>query len=72
MKDLSIAANTAAGLPDSIPSDVAISEKPRQWRVVGSTEARLRAANKKAWLESTKGWSNFFGRFATFARTGTS
>ena len=61
----------ATGLPDFVRSDAAISEKPRHWSTVGLTEQRLRAANKKAWLETTNGWSDFFGRFATFAKPRT-
>lgn len=37
--------------------------KPRARRTIGLTEARLRAANEQSWLNSSKGWSNFFGRF---------
>ena len=37
--------------------------KPRTRRTIGLTEARLRAANEQSWLTSSKGWSNFFGRF---------
>jgi len=72
MKNISAAATATAGLPDSVSSDALSSDKPRHWRTVGSTEQRLRAANKKAWLESTKGWSTFFGRFATFSKPGIS
>ena len=72
MKDLSIAVTAPAGLPDSVRSDGITSDKPRQWRTVGLTEQRLRAANKKAWMESRKGWSDFFGRFRTSARAKTS
>ena len=39
------------------------SAKPRARRTIGLTEARLRAANEQSWLTSSKGWSNFFGRF---------
>ena len=39
------------------------SAKPRTRRTIGLTEARLRAANEQSWLTSSKGWSNFFGRF---------
>ena len=39
------------------------STSPRTQRTVGLTEARLRARNKESWMTSTKGWSNFFGRF---------
>jgi hypothetical protein len=37
--------------------------KPRARRTVGLTEERLRAANRQSWMSSTKGWSDFFGRF---------
>ncbi len=60
-----------AGLSDS-GLENPTSDKPREWRTVGSTEQRLRAKNKKAWVESTKGWSDFFGRFTTFAKAKTS
>ena len=61
-----------AGLPDSVAPDNATSDNPRHWRTVGLTEQRLRAANKKAWLESTSGWSDFFGRFMTSQKGRTS
>jgi hypothetical protein len=41
----------------------AASGKPRTRRTIGLTEARLRAANEQSWLTSSKGWSDFFGRF---------
>ena len=41
---------------------------PRVHRTIGLTEQRLRARNKQSWMTSTKGWSNFFGRFTTSAR----
>jgi len=62
----------APGLPDSVRLDAPPSDKPRHWRTVGTTEQRLRAANKKAWIESTSGWSDFFGRFTTFSKARTS
>ena len=37
--------------------------KPGARRTIGVTEARLRAANQQSWITSSKGWSNFFGRF---------
>ena len=37
--------------------------KPRARRTVGLTEQRLRAANQQSWMTSTRGWSDFFGRF---------
>ncbi len=39
------------------------SARPRTRRTIGLTEARLRAANEKSWLTSSKGWSDLFGRF---------
>jgi hypothetical protein len=48
-------------------SDVT-SAKPRTRRTVGVTEARLRAANQQSWMTSTKGWSDFFGRFTASAK----
>lgn len=39
------------------------SARPRTHRTIGLTEARLRAANEKSWLTSSKGWSDLFGRF---------
>ena len=39
------------------------SARPRTRRTIGLTEARLRAANEQSWLTSSKGWSDFFGRF---------
>ena len=39
------------------------SVKPLARRTIGLTEARLRAANEQSWLTSSKGWSDFFGRF---------
>jgi len=62
----------AAGLPEPVRLDAPPSDKPRHWRTVGLTEQRLRAANKKAWMESTSGWSDFFGRFTTFAKARSS
>jgi hypothetical protein len=41
---------------------------PRIHRTIGLTEERLRARNKQSWMTSTKGWSDFFGRFTSSAR----
>ena len=41
---------------------------PRVYGTIGLTEARLRARNEESWRTSTKGWSDFFGRFTTSAR----
>ena len=42
--------------------------RPRVYRTVGITEARLRARNKESWVTSTKGWSEFFGRFTSSSK----
>ena len=47
-------------------SETTADKPPRVNRTIGLTEARLRARNKQSWKTSTKGWSNFFGRFTTF------
>jgi len=47
-------------------SETTADKPPRVNRTIGLTEARLRARNKKSWTTSTKGWSDFFGRFTTF------
>jgi hypothetical protein len=44
------------------------SPKPRVYRTVGITEARLRARNKESWMTSTRGWSEFFGRFVSSSK----
>lgn len=49
-------------------SDTTSSKAPRVPRTVGLTEARLRARNKESWMTSTKGWSEFFGRFTSAAK----
>ena len=36
----------------------------RPWTTVGITEQRLREKNKRAWLTSSKGWSDMLGRFS--------
>lgn len=41
---------------------------PQVYRTIGVTEARLRARNKQSWMTSTKGWSDFFGRFMSVKR----
>lgn len=40
-------------------------EFERASRTVGLTEQRLRAANKQAWITSSKGWSDVLGRFSS-------
>ena len=42
--------------------------RPRVYRTVGLTEARLRARNKESWVTSTRGWSEFFGRFTSSSK----
>ena len=49
-------------------SQTTADKPPRVNRTIGLTEARLRARNKQSWMTSTKGWSDFFGRFTTFSR----
>ena len=44
------------------------SARPRTYRTVGLTESRLRARNKQSWMTSTRGWSDFFGRFMRSAK----
>jgi hypothetical protein len=43
--------------------------KPRTRRTIGLTEARLRAANQQSWMTSSKGWSDFLGRFTRPSRS---
>lgn len=38
-------------------------DTPTVARTVGDTEQRLRAANKQAFMTSSKGWSDALGRF---------
>jgi hypothetical protein len=45
------------------PSDG--TEPKKAWTTVGLTEQRLRAANKRSWITSTKGWSDILGRFSS-------
>jgi len=42
--------------------------RPRVYRTVGITEARLRARNKQSWITSTRGWSDFLGRFTSSSK----
>ena len=46
-----------------INDDTSLPRPPRVYRTIGLTEQRLRARNKQSWMTSTKGWSDFFGRF---------
>ena len=66
-------ATAAAWLRNSVHTDgsTSDSDKPRHWGTVGLTEERLRLANKKAWMESSKGWSDFFARFTRSAKSRT-
>jgi hypothetical protein len=45
------------------------SAKPRARRTIGLTEQRLRAANQQSWMTSSKGWSDFLGRFTRSSRS---
>ncbi|HST08454.1 MAG TPA: hypothetical protein VLJ83_09785 [Gemmatimonadaceae bacterium] len=49
-------------------SDPTSTKPPRVPRTVGLTEARLRARNQESWMTSTRGWSDFFGRFTSHAK----
>jgi len=49
-------------------SETTADKPPRVNRTIGLTEARLRARNKESWMTSTKGWSDFFGRFMNAKR----
>ena len=62
-----VAAKKEQALADINDTD-ATPAKPRVYGTIGLTEQRLRARNKESWRTSTKGWSNFFGRFTTVAR----
>jgi len=42
--------------------------RPRVYRTVGITEARLRARNKQSWITSTRGWSDLLGRFTSSSK----
>jgi hypothetical protein len=64
-------ATVSIGLPDSVRLDIATFDKPRHWRTLGLTDNKPREASKKAWLERAMGWSDIFGRFATFAKPRT-
>ncbi|HST07916.1 MAG TPA: hypothetical protein VLJ83_07070 [Gemmatimonadaceae bacterium] len=49
-------------------AETTANKPPRVARTIGLTEQRLRARNKESWMTSTKGWSDFFGRFTTSGR----
>lgn len=61
-----IAARKEKTLATVNESETTADKPPRVNRTIGLTEARLRARNKKSWTTSTKGWSDFLGRFTTF------
>ena len=58
-----IAARKEKTLASVNESETTADKPPRVNRTIGLTEARLRARNKQSWMTSTKGWSDFFGRF---------
>jgi hypothetical protein len=61
-----IAAKKEKTLASVNESETTADKPPRVNRTIGLTEARLRARNEQSWKTSTKGWSDFFGRFTTF------
>ncbi len=63
-----IAAKKEKTLATVNEADTTSAKPPRVNRTIGLTEARLRARNKQSWMTSTKGWSNFFGRFMVSAK----
>ena len=63
----SVAAKKEKTLASINESDRTLAQ-PRVYRTIGLTEARLRARNKQSWMTSTKGWSDFFGRFMASAK----
>ena len=63
-----IAAKKEKTLASVNEADTTSVKAPRVNRTIGLTEARLRARNKESWMTSTKGWSDFFGRFRASAR----
>ena len=67
-RDVAIAARKEKTLASVNESATTADKPPRVNRTIGLTEARLRARNKQSWMTSTKGWSDFFGRFTTFGR----
>jgi len=62
-----VAAKKEKTLASINQSDTTLAQ-PRVYRTIGLTEARLRARNKQSWMTSTKGWSDFFGRFVASAK----
>ena len=63
-----IAAKKEKTLATVNDADTTSAKHPRVNRTIGLTEARLRARNKQSWMTSSKGWSNFFGRFMASAK----
>ena len=63
-----IAAKKEKTLASVNESETTADKPPRVNRTIGLTEARLRARNKESWMTSTKGWSDFFGRFMAAKR----
>ena len=63
-----IAARKEKTLASVNESETTADKPPRVNRTIGLTEARLRARNKQSWMTSTKGWSDFFGRFMDVKR----
>ena len=63
-----IAARKEKTLASVNESETTADKPPRVNRTIGLTEARLRARNKESWMTSTKGWSDFFGRFMNAKR----
>jgi hypothetical protein len=63
-----IAAKKEKTLASVNESETTADKPPRVNRTIGLTEARLRARNKQSWMTSTKGWSDFFGRFVDAKR----
>src|SRR5689334_7005539 len=62
-RDGDMAARKEKTLASVNESETTADKPPRVNRTIGLTEARLRARNKQSWKTSTKGWSDFFGRF---------
>jgi hypothetical protein len=65
-RDEDMAARKERTLASVNESETTADKPPRVNRTIGLTEARLRARNQQSWKTSTKGWSDFFGRFTTF------
>jgi hypothetical protein len=52
----------------SINETDTVPARPHVYRTIGLTEARLRARNQQSWMTSTRGWSDFLGRFTRSAK----